>query len=279
MGRQDMGSSQVIPPPPPGFKMVDDSAIPPPPPGFKLQGEAPSTTPQESAPVRFARGVGRGAMNLVTGIPTAAYQAGKEAAQFHQAHPVIGSIPGVSGGVGAYRALYQKPTEAAENEMQQAAQAHGTQVPMLGHALAHVPIAGPMALSMGKRAAEGDVAGALGEAATYAVAPEIARNVTVEGVTAPIRGIAKAGNSVLQNPTLKAAAPYAGMFGGYLAGEAIGHPWLGMGAGGTLGRAVQAGKFRVPGENFGLENSFAIAAMIAPIAKLFSRPKLMPAPP
>ena len=77
MGRQDMGSSQVIPPPPPGFKMVDDSAIPPPPPGFKLQGEAPSTTPQESAqePGFFEphqegwspAGIGRGALASTVG--------------------------------------------------------------------------------------------------------------------------------------------------------------------------------------------------------------------
>jgi hypothetical protein len=82
-----MGSSnQVIPPPPPGFKL--ESAIPPPPPGFKLEGVVqPETQGVEFAPIASLKtGVGQlaatvgGALQHFTGgtVGTGLQAAGEE---------------------------------------------------------------------------------------------------------------------------------------------------------------------------------------------------------
>lgn len=113
-----------------------------------------------------------------------------------------------------------------------------------------------------QRFSEGDVAGGLGETGANLAVMEAGRRVaggepigTVENATAPIRGIAKAGNAVLRNPTVQKAAPYVGAAAGYGLGEIAGLPWyarVGLGSGGAAaGRAIKGGA-TLPGERFGL---------------------------
>lgn len=145
----------------------------------------PSATPQGSAVERTFEGIGEGLKNLVTSIPQQAMQFGKSTNQFVQEHPILSAIPGLLPVAALYDSMYAKPTAAAVQHVDQQAAAHGTQnspAVTAGHALAHVPIVGPMALKLGEEAVgdpqagvQPNLAGALGEAGTYAVAPELAR--------------------------------------------------------------------------------------------------------
>lgn len=161
MGATVMGGYSIQPP---------DSS------GYTIQ--PPEQKEQPNAAYRALQGVAEGLKNMVMGLPVTAYQAGKSAAEFTQEHPVLSKIPGLSVAAGLYDTLYSNPRDAAIAHMEEVAKQHGTQVPLAGKVLANIPIAGPMALGLGEKAASGDVAGALGEAVTYALAPEVVPRIT-----------------------------------------------------------------------------------------------------
>jgi hypothetical protein len=122
-----------------------------------------------------------GLRNLLMSIPQTIRQSAKEGSEFEKKHPVASAaVPGLSGAAGVYQAMIEKPGLATMQHMEEQAKAHGTKVPVAAKLLASLPMVGPLASSLGEKAVgdpqagvKPDVAGALGEGAVYAVAPEL----------------------------------------------------------------------------------------------------------
>jgi len=121
--------------------------------------------PDSGTAGRAWEGVKRGAGNiLTTGV-----EAGKDVLSYATSpRPLLISDPEHGESL-----LHKYITAPAEAEHQKAVTAP-TALESIGHSIAEaIPVLGPIAAHMGEEAGTGDVAGAVGEGATYALAPKV----------------------------------------------------------------------------------------------------------
>jgi hypothetical protein len=128
-----------------------------------------------------------------------------------------------------------------------------------GKAMSMIPMVGPWGMSLGERAGKGDVSGALTEAGSLALAPEIAHEAMPGGA---LPGAAEAGARPL--PTADAAVrmgargatkvqPMLPTAIGAVAGETVGHPYWGAIAGRIMLPQAWLGPLLEKGRTFGLD--------------------------
>lgn len=158
--------------------------------GITVNRNTPVSVPDvqpDGAVSRFAQGVGRAATGLVQ-TPSAIFNPPQNASE-------VGLSAGASvvpGGAMTALALKRIVADPAADQYQKAKQeaANGNYFQAGGHGLAAaLPVVGPFAASLGERAGQGDIAGALGEGVASVAIPKAV------GAVAPRVGTALRDNS------------------------------------------------------------------------------------
>lgn len=170
---------------------------------------AGSSEPEPFASSRFGQGVKRGVLNILHG--------GKEIG----ADLITRPTPVLTGEDSMLNKYILGPAaHEKERSIQEAATMHDSRgIESVGHGLTSmihtagefVPVVGPIVGSLVDRAREGDIAGAVGEGATYALAPKVARGAgakaidvvrDVPGVRTLIPSAGGAGRAIGSSPTV-----------------------------------------------------------------------------
>lgn len=202
-----MGSSQVIPPPPPGFTL-----IPPPPPGFTLVGDSPlapkpnSLASGESTDLvnptvgSVAAGVGRGVLSTLKGAAMAPLEMFKQ--QFEAARNLdpMAMVP-----------LGPTAKAIAESSVQSGVKAlhevqRGDILGATNEAISAVPITGPMYADVGGSVFRGENSEAAGKIlgnVLLAEAPKVLKSATVSKVSSALTGSAEKSMSQALGATTK----------------------------------------------------------------------------